>query len=422
MNPLRLALVLGTILAAGLAACGRSDLDADGPRDGGGDGPACPAPRQLCGGACVDTRTDRAHCGGCNVTCPRALVCSGGSCVASCGAGETDCGGTCVDTQTDAQNCGACGKRCKVDEACLFGACTLTCPVGLTKCGSTCVDLQKDPKNCGLCGVACAGGETCQSGVCCGGGKTVCGGACVDTQTDPKNCGACGAVCDGGVCAMGKCASACKKTVLLVTDNDAQGNAALTAVLQAAGFTVTQTSVVTYAGTPAASGFGAVLVTNGEQWSQDMAPGGQLAIVAAQGAGVGVVLTEWAAYMALTNRWQTLGALNLLARPNINSGTTAQLAFTLTSPNHPVWTGLPTSFTTGTTMGASTQMTATNGGTVIASCAQCMGAGVAVKDPMGQGRIVHMVHAANYGVGHPWGDANLAKLMVNATSWAARCD
>jgi hypothetical protein len=33
-----------------------------------------------------------------------------------------------------------------------------------------------------------------------------------------------------------------------------------------------------------------------------------------------------------------------------------------------------------------------------------------------------MAHAANYGAGHPWGDVNMAKLMVNSVTWAARCN
>lgn len=46
-------------------------------------GPSCTAPRMMCGGACVDTMTDGAHCGGCNNACGVGNVCRGGACVSA---------------------------------------------------------------------------------------------------------------------------------------------------------------------------------------------------------------------------------------------------------------------------------------------------------------------------------------------------
>lgn len=52
------------------------ELDADvAPPDA-----ACPVPLTLCGAVCVDVSTDRMHCGGCGVACPRGTVCAGGEC------------------------------------------------------------------------------------------------------------------------------------------------------------------------------------------------------------------------------------------------------------------------------------------------------------------------------------------------------
>lgn len=44
-------------------------------------GPACtPSAPDSCGSACVNTRTDRDHCGGCDVTCEGFQICTEGKC------------------------------------------------------------------------------------------------------------------------------------------------------------------------------------------------------------------------------------------------------------------------------------------------------------------------------------------------------
>jgi len=52
----------------------------------------CVAPRQTCGGSCVDLASNPNQCGSCGKVCPSPQVCSKGSCAASCDSGLTSCG------------------------------------------------------------------------------------------------------------------------------------------------------------------------------------------------------------------------------------------------------------------------------------------------------------------------------------------
>jgi cytochrome c peroxidase len=60
-----------------------SDLKADlRPVEGGGSGPTCDAPKEMCGTACVDTDTDAMNCGACGIVCPtNKPTCAVGTCV-----------------------------------------------------------------------------------------------------------------------------------------------------------------------------------------------------------------------------------------------------------------------------------------------------------------------------------------------------
>lgn len=410
-----------------LTACGRTDLEPLPLGEGGivGDGGpvneagTCPMNQIRCGNACVDPN-DPNNCGTCNNKCSATAACKMGVCT-ECPSGFSVCNGACVDLQGDAKNCGKCGTACTNGQVCAAGLCSTSCPIGRSKCGNDCVDVSKDPANCGGCGVACMGGQTCVNSMCCAMGSTVCGGKCVDTSSDPNNCGGCGTMCTNGQqCSSGSCLS-CKKTVLVLTDNQTTANMALQGAIQSAGFTVTMGSVSQYNGSPAASGFGAVLVTNGTEWFNDMPNSGQSAITGAQASnGTGVVLTEWVAYEISTNKYQTLKSLLLSPR---QSGDVQKMTFTQAT-NHPIWTGLPNSFTTVFAMGFNKSSMLQNGATMIASCSQCQNVGVAVKDGSGNtGRIVQIAHAGNFSTGGmAWsGDTNVTKMLTNAIGWAARC-
>jgi hypothetical protein len=421
-----------------------------------------------CSGACVDLQTDDDNCGMCATSCDVGQHCSSGKCVANCQKGWTSCpdsdgGTTCVDLTTDNSNCGVCGTQCKNGEFCSPGAdgggstCGLSCFGGTTKCGNKCADLQIDPQNCGACNTPCNGtcfnahccsgnqlycngacrdtttdqnncggcgivcGGPCNNGVCCNNGEQICNGKCTNTQFDPQNCGGCNKPCTNDAqpnCSMGSCVS-CQNNVLILSDNNQNTNSAFLSKVNNAGLngTMVNDGVYTYTGSPAASGFGVTMIMVGDDYTNDMAASGQNAIVAAQQAGKGVVITDWGGWHVFNNRWQTLKSIVLYP---YTTGTTATLDFKLESMGHPIWTGLPMSWTTTSTMGASTG-NIVNGGTRIAGCTACNGAGVVVRSGNG-GRIVYVVHAANYQNNTTWvNDSNTVNLTINAIKWATGC-
>jgi hypothetical protein len=208
--------------------------------------------------------------------------------------------------------------------------------------------------------------------------------------------------------------------VLFLGDDDASSNTKLAAAFDASGLvtTVVHSGVLTYNGTPAASRFGAVLVSPGTIFGKDMSQAGQQAIATANGTGTtGVVFTEWAAYNVSMGMYGYLAPLEILER--VGAPGAQQLVFRNTV-SHPIWTGLPTQFTTAYAMSACNGRIV-GGGTQIASLTnQTNGVGVVVRDLAA--RTVHLNHAGNYNkVAWTTYDPNLVTLYVNAVKWAARC-
>lgn len=172
-------------------------------------GPPCLAPRALCGGACVDPRSDPQNCGACAVACAAGQVCAESTCRVACPTGQVACGGRCATLSTDNQHCGRCDTVCGATEACAGGACRSACASDQIACGGRCVSPQTDNQHCGRCGAACAPGQACIAGACtttCTVGLTACGALCVDLRADDANCGGCGRPCAAGQrCTGGAC-------------------------------------------------------------------------------------------------------------------------------------------------------------------------------------------------------------------------
>lgn len=163
----------------------------------GGDASTCTSPMMVCGDAgCVDTTSDKDHCGSCTVACTTADA------------------GALVLGSNDNPDSGI--PNFKVDAgapwdlgtaACATSACAITCPAGLTLCtDDICYDTQNFHEHCGGCNTACASTEYCAGGHCCATGSEYCNGACTDVLSNAANCGGCGVTCGNGqTCAGGTC-------------------------------------------------------------------------------------------------------------------------------------------------------------------------------------------------------------------------
>lgn len=220
----------------------------------------------------------------------------------------------------------------------------------------------------------------------------------------------------------------CACSVLVLGAAKEASTTAFTTALQAAGLaTSTVPSWVDYAGAPAASEFNAVVITVGDLYQLDMPAAGQTSIIDAFNAGTtGVVTSEWGgAYIPSQNRWQTLKAASLFTRSSGHVPAALTLTVAPGQEAHPIWAGLPASFTTVNTHGGNVGNTLVNGGTLLATCPECGNIAVAFKD--GAQRAVQHGIAMDYtaenstSVNAFTNDPNVTKLFVNSAKWAARC-
>ena len=95
------------------------------------DASTCLLGQSYCGGVCADIAFDPMNCGGCNRPCASALVCVSGTCVSPvsldvdvfCPAGLAACNGGCFDLRSDRNHCGGCNLACPAPRTCLAGSC-----------------------------------------------------------------------------------------------------------------------------------------------------------------------------------------------------------------------------------------------------------------------------------------------------------
>ncbi len=180
----------------------------------------------LPGDGCEADFSKPTSCGACGAVCPvTAPLCAGTLGTYACTPGcplptQTLCSGQCVDTTTDKNHCGACNNVCPEIPngvaSCTQGVCNVECIPGTRPCAGRCVG-KDDPGGCGPACVQCPAPPntqpTCQANVCgavCLPGFADCNavpadGCEVDVRTNPAHCGACGVVCPTGVCAAGAC-------------------------------------------------------------------------------------------------------------------------------------------------------------------------------------------------------------------------
>jgi hypothetical protein len=287
-----------------------------------------------------------------------------------------------------------------------------------------CVDTDRDEKNCGGCGKQCNGTQACSHGVCCDQGLIGCGGQCVDPRSDPNNCGGCGTTCGMGTpnCVLGTCSGGNNK-VLILSDGNAGANTNMKKAIETAGFIVDMqdSGSQAYTGTPAGTGFGAIVVVRvGLLSGGDMASSGQQAILAAQQAGVGIVLDAYDMYEnAQYNHFVSLKNLMLYGHTN---GIASNGPVTVVGMQFPFFGGVSNGMTT-VNQNAWFYGPPINGGTQFANVQTSQGivpAGWYRGSP--NGRIVHFGFGINWSSSQSmWtNDPMQVTWFLNGLRWAAR--
>jgi len=172
------------------------------------------------------------NCGACGTSCSGATpVCSMGRCASGCGGSETRCGGACVNTANNTAHCGRCDNPCaaraNATSTCAAGACGIACMASFGDCDGNAsngceVNTSSTVTHCGRCGNACpaaanaaplCSGSSCS--ITCNGGFANCDGnasnGCeVNTGNTVAHCGRCGNACSAAPNATPTCAgSAC---------------------------------------------------------------------------------------------------------------------------------------------------------------------------------------------------------------------
>jgi hypothetical protein len=406
------------------------------------------------------TSSDPGHCGACGNECSDNHVaaprCASSVCNSACEAGYTDCNsdkasdGCETNIATDAAHCGACDSACSANHVdsprCASGICNGACADGYVDCNAnkqtdgceTAVSI--DPDHCGGCTTACSSAgmatRTCD-GTCngtCNADYLDCNddkqsdGCEVDRRFDEKHCGDCETVCsDGESCIAGECGP-CNNSVLLLSDGVLDGNEAMATALEAAGLDVTRidSGITSYAGTPAASNFGAVLMPVGNLYSGATPTAGENSILAAAATGTGVLMTGWAGYRFANDQFSPAFETALAITGYTQTGTSVATSYTLAVASHPIWAGLFPTFNVATGQLVEVgPVLVDKGATLIATCAGCQApySGVVVKDANGSnGRIVMLAHTANYGGSTWYEDTNMMRMFTNAAKWATRCE
>lgn len=217
----------------------------------------------------------------------------------------------------------------------------------------------------------------------------------------------------------GDASTGCPKTAFVIADGDPQSESGAKSALSAVGFTVTTfANYGDYRGTPPASNFDIIVLLDGGQVFRAMPSTGEQAITKALSEGHGLVTEEWTGYNFAQGNVQSFSPYVLFTYASWSGSST--VTFTQ-SQSHPIWVGLPTTFTTkaatafarGTGRNSPTQIATATAGAVTS-------AGVFVKD--GPTRIAETTISVNYvnenGLNN---DENVRLLFANMALWAARC-
>ena len=154
-------------------------------------------------GACRNLNLSHDHCGQCGRSCLPDWNCIMGCCTPGCPPHKRNCNVSapidrdgdchydglndepalnCVDTSSDREHCGSCNNVCTEGEYCNGSACQ-TCEFPLVICRNVCVDLLRDIQHCGECDHPCTNGY-CICGQCYDDDADMPEGTCDDTDGD----------------------------------------------------------------------------------------------------------------------------------------------------------------------------------------------------------------------------------------------
>lgn len=143
-------LVGGAVLAASAWGCALvAGVDFDAARLGDAEDAASGAEGLRDGGSAMDSG-GRVSCAS-GAPCPAGELCAPTGCVKSCPSPLVPCAGACVDTTTSAAHCGGCSQRCdagpNAEPVCTGGTCLLACRPGFGDCTAaspkTCTELPR---------------------------------------------------------------------------------------------------------------------------------------------------------------------------------------------------------------------------------------------------------------------------------------
>lgn len=153
----------GDACNAGRCACGRFDIGCTGAPD-----VCCPEIAGVVEAHCANLDVAEQDCGECGRSCVvgQASECRSGECL--CPGSGRACAGTaedlccpvgvgaavdtCVDTRTDREHCGACGRRCTLSQRCDAGRCVSIFDVPPPDAGSEDAGDDASPLDAGVDG------------------------------------------------------------------------------------------------------------------------------------------------------------------------------------------------------------------------------------------------------------------------------
>jgi hypothetical protein len=171
---------------------------------------------------------------------------------------------------------------------------------------------------------------------------------------------------------------------------------------------------VEFDGTVDLSSFDAVILLDGEGYSDGMPVSGQSSLKDYVIGGGGILLTEWVAFEFSEGRYSQMGELIPLRR---RAGNTSTDTYTVTM-DHEITAGLPASF--------SVPAQGFNVGTAVSGDVLVVGAladDAVVVDDVGAGRVVQLSTAGNYLGYRPFDQGaasdNFNRLFVQAAEWVA---